>query len=190
MYVCFISFVANVLFCHLKRFEFDLELLRKVKVNDRYEFPTELNMKPYTKEGMGCPSLGSSNVSYRTEKYYSYNLVGLVVHTGTADSGHYYSLVEVRNDKTADINDKKEGWFCFNDSIVTPFDPNTLESATFGGPNQAGKNESKSYSAYLLIYEREDYHKFDEQLQQRKNISVKESAFMIDRNMNNTVKKV
>ena len=37
---------------------------------------------------------------------------------------------------------------------------------------------------YLLIYEREEYHKFDEQLQKQKNVSVKETKFMVDRNMN------
>ena len=36
----------------LKRFEFDLTTLTKVKVNDYCEFPTELDMLPYTQEGM------------------------------------------------------------------------------------------------------------------------------------------
>ena len=41
--------LPNTMILHLKRFEFDLELMRKVKVNDHCEFPMELNMKPYTK---------------------------------------------------------------------------------------------------------------------------------------------
>ena len=34
----------------LKRFEFDFDRMVRVKVNDYYEFPTELNMLPYTQE--------------------------------------------------------------------------------------------------------------------------------------------
>ena len=34
-----------MLFVHLKRFEFDLETFRKVKINDRVEFPKELDMR-------------------------------------------------------------------------------------------------------------------------------------------------
>jgi len=44
--------LPNVLILHLKRFEFDLELMRKVKLNERCEFPFVLNMRPYTKEGL------------------------------------------------------------------------------------------------------------------------------------------
>jgi len=34
----------------LKRFEFDFDRMVRVKVNDYYEFPLELNMLPYTQE--------------------------------------------------------------------------------------------------------------------------------------------
>ncbi len=30
---------------------------------------------------------------------YEYDLVGVLVHTGTADSGHYYSFIKERNTK-------------------------------------------------------------------------------------------
>lgn len=36
----------------LKRFEFDFDKMIRVKVNDYYEFPMELNMEPYTQEGL------------------------------------------------------------------------------------------------------------------------------------------
>ncbi len=39
------------LILHLKRFEFDLEYLRRTKVYDFCEFPTMLNMESFTKEG-------------------------------------------------------------------------------------------------------------------------------------------
>jgi len=36
----------------LKRFDMDYEIFQKKKVNDFCEFPIELNMEPYTKEGL------------------------------------------------------------------------------------------------------------------------------------------
>jgi ubiquitin C-terminal hydrolase len=32
----------------LKRFEFDFDKMIRVKLNDYFEFPTDLNMEPYT----------------------------------------------------------------------------------------------------------------------------------------------
>lgn len=40
------------LILHLKRFEFDLDTLRRKKVNDLFEIPHRLNLKPYTLEGI------------------------------------------------------------------------------------------------------------------------------------------
>jgi len=172
---CCIKTLPNVLICHLKRFEFDLETLRKVKVNDRCEFPFELNMKKYTKEGMNCTNRDSKLLSWRTDKYYNYNLRGVLVHTGTADSGHYYSLARVQQKDGIPQESNENQWFCFNDSTVTPFDSTTLEATTFGGsvmtensnprPEERQKMDlSKCYSAYLLIYEREEDYSFDEQV--------------------------
>jgi hypothetical protein len=47
-----VSSLPNVLVLHLKRFDLDFTTFETVKVNDRCSFPTRLNMKPYTKEGM------------------------------------------------------------------------------------------------------------------------------------------
>ena len=58
---CCIKTLPIFFVCHLKWFEFDLEALRKVKVNDRCEFPSKLNMKKYTKESINCTS-GSNEV--------------------------------------------------------------------------------------------------------------------------------
>ena len=46
-----INTLPDNLIVHLKRFEFDLEQMRRIKVNDYCEFPMELNLEPYTKEG-------------------------------------------------------------------------------------------------------------------------------------------
>ena len=58
-----------------------------------------------------------------------YELVGVTVHTGTADGGHYYSFIKERN-KSAMQHDR---WFLFNDAEVKPFDPSQIAAECFGG---------------------------------------------------------
>ena len=70
----------------------------KAKVNDRCEFPFELDMLPYCR----------SNTATSQE----YSLRGVVVHQGSADSGHYYSF----------IREEEERWVEFNDTIVMEAD--------------------------------------------------------------------
>ena len=86
----------------------------QVKVNDFCEFPMELDMRPYTREGLldgqGAREGGSSSFDGgRTEgsegvaeaatfpdSYYMYKLAGVVVHSGTSEFGHYYSFIKGR----------------------------------------------------------------------------------------------
>ncbi|CAM9309084.1 unnamed protein product [Discosporangium mesarthrocarpum] len=81
--------------------------------------------------------------------YYKYRLKGVVAHQGTADSGHYYSLVRVGRDQ----------WVELNDHIVQPFDPARIPSECFGGktePSSKGKEagaQPHQPNAYLLVYE-------------------------------------
>jgi len=151
--------LPNVLMIHLKRFDFDLELLRKIKVNDHCEFPSELNMKQYTRE-----ALEEREENMKPDAYYEYELVGILVHTGTADSGHYYSYIKERFPK---CGRKSCEWFHFNDEQVSQFDPATIPEATFGGMPTGSRWDSqqrngsqswsaKPYSAYMLIYERKE----------------------------------
>jgi ubiquitin carboxyl-terminal hydrolase 34 len=98
--------LPRIMMLHLKRFEFDLEKMRNVKLNDRCEFPMSLNMEPYTKEYIGRQELDAANLRMSQDRddddvpryppeYYEYQLVGIVVHQGSADSGHYYSFIKV-----------------------------------------------------------------------------------------------
>jgi len=150
---CF-SELPNILILHLKRFEFDLELLRKIKVNDHCEFPMTLDMTKYTLEGLE----GGDNL--KSNDYYTYDLVGILVHSGTSDSGHYYSYIKDRFDP--------ENWLFFNDSEVSTFDPSSIPQSCFGGLECSMKWDSsqckhvqqwipKHFSAYLLIYERKQF---------------------------------
>jgi len=57
---------------------------------------------------------------------YWYNLVGVVVHTGTAEGGHYYSFIR---DRTS----KENCWYLFNDAEVKHVDPAQIAAECFGG---------------------------------------------------------
>jgi hypothetical protein len=49
---CAIQELPDTLIIHLKRFQFDVETLTRTKVNDYCSFPLELDMLPYTVEGL------------------------------------------------------------------------------------------------------------------------------------------
>lgn len=56
-------------------------------------------------------------------------MVGVTVHTGTADGGHYYSFIKERNS----LNGQQDRWFLFNDAEVKIFDPSQIAAECFGG---------------------------------------------------------
>lgn len=165
----------------LKRFEFDYDKMIKVKVNDYCEFPMEFSMEPFTQEGLArrekfqkmTEEKGEDNeqeiqmdpLKY-PQDYYDYTLSGVVVHTGTADSGHYYSFVKDRE------HPESGKWYELNDHIVRDFDPNDIPQECFGGEetfqsyNMVQMKSMKWRNAYLLFYERkcsQDLTKTDEE---------------------------
>ncbi|KAF3938205.1 hypothetical protein ABW19_dt0203147 [Dactylella cylindrospora] len=142
--------IPNQVIFHLKRFEFDLRTMNRSKINDAFEFPTRIDMYPYTMEAINGDS--------KEMKVDEFELVGVLVHSGTAETGHYYSYIKDRAGKQLD---GMPLWFEFNDAEVSTFDPSTIPSNCFGGPDSlTGKdgllNHSymKPYSAYMLFYER------------------------------------
>jgi hypothetical protein len=61
-------------------------------------------MEPYTKEGLERREAEAEGVVLtpkQPSEYYQYNLVGIVVHQGTADCGHYYSFIQERASTSA-----------------------------------------------------------------------------------------
>ena len=52
------------------------------KINTRLEFPHELDLKEYTVDDI-------TNTNYK--------LSGVVVHYGTAEYGHYFSYIDIKN---------------------------------------------------------------------------------------------
>ena len=90
-----------------------------------------------------------------------FELVGVLVHSGTAESGHYYSYAKERVvDGEDDEDDDGDRWFEFNDEIVKQWSLSNLENCAFGGLEQrpthgvGNTSCSKPYSAYMLFYQR------------------------------------
>ncbi|VEL15921.1 unnamed protein product [Protopolystoma xenopodis] len=118
-----------VLTIQLKRFDYDWEKSVPTKFNDYFEFPREIDMEPYTVEGVERLSTDarliglnhdsiplesreqSDSISYSEVQTDSkpkdssvqgdsgtpvptrYTLRGVVVHSGSASGGHYYSFI-------------------------------------------------------------------------------------------------
>jgi ubiquitin carboxyl-terminal hydrolase 34 len=140
--------VPDHLIFHLKRFDYDLRNFMRRKINDHFAFPHTIDMRPYTQE-----ALNKKDKAERDESSDVFELVGVLVHTGTAESGHYYSYVRERPTEPAAF----PSWLEFNDDIVSKWDPRETEDACFGGQEfvrQSGHYYDKPYSAYMLFYQR------------------------------------
>ncbi|KAM9762188.1 ubiquitin carboxyl-terminal hydrolase 24 isoform 4-T4 [Menidia menidia] len=166
-----IKSLPSVLCIHLMRFGFDWESGRSIKYDEQIRFPWVLNMEPYTVSGMArqdCSGEGSegrgdgtSGGSPRKKVTISenYELVGVVVHSGQAHAGHYYSFIKDRR------GNARGRWYKFNDNVVEEFDMNdeTLEYECFGGEyrpkvydqsNPYPDVRRRYWNAYMLFYQK------------------------------------
>ena len=131
--------LPNILVIALKRFEFDYNTMLKYKLNKYFEFPHKLDMKNYLKEN-------------HLEKNTEYELTGITIHFGIADSGHYYDLIKGP--------DKK--WYKFNDIFVTEFKEEDIPKEAFGEKEISEEDSSKEKeriknNAYILIYKKKNF---------------------------------
>lgn len=134
--------LPETLVLHFKRFEWDFETLSRWKIKDRFEFPLHLDMQPY---------VDTSHANDSEE--YMYELSGIIIHSGTAFAGHYYSYAK----------DRSTGeWFCFDDDTVTPWDISNIDRDCFGGlftPEGSDRRYQRNHSAYMLMYDRVEVNK-------------------------------
>lgn len=191
----------------LKRFDLDYNTFQTIKINDRIEFPMELDMYPYTAEALGKPEgaivvtdtstkkddkdgadgadegkkpekkepeakkeankdgesdkAPEKEVPLHPREYYQYKLKGMVIHTGSAHGGHYYSYIQERlvddspktNSSNKDAEYSDGSWFKFNDRSVTPFNPEHIPMEAFG-QSKKDKMGWGGTSAYILFYDR------------------------------------
>ena len=121
--------LPNHLILVLTRFEFDYDTMSKVKINDSCEFPMKINLEKYTQFGLRKKENGLEEEGFPAN-YFDFELKGLVIHMGIADSGHYYSLIQDR-EKFNESSENK--WYEFNDTWVKYFDPRDIANEAFGG---------------------------------------------------------
>jgi hypothetical protein len=164
---------SDTLIIHLKRFEMNYENGITSKINSRFAFPHEVDLWPYSFEALS----GGSAPDAPTRSKWAYALVGIVVHMGALDSGHYFSFMKERGARgraaaearaavalglrggpaevaaeVARASSPGGTWHEFNDSSVTPWDPAEMEAACFGGDDSGTSPVVRS--AYMLVYER------------------------------------
>ncbi|KAG0750292.1 hypothetical protein G6F57_003257 [Rhizopus arrhizus] len=138
--VIFESF-PPVLHLQLKRFEYDMMRDMMVKINDRHEFPLEIDLEPYL--AANADRSGGHN----------YVLHGVLVHSGDLTGGHYFAFVKP---------EKNGKWFKFDDDRVIPATLKEVLEENYGGEqtgmqglNMRGRLMNRFTNAYMLVYIRE-----------------------------------
>ncbi|XP_076950062.1 ubiquitin C-terminal hydrolase 12-like [Bidens hawaiensis] len=134
-----------VLELQLKRFEYDYMRDTMVKINDRYEFPLELDLD---RDG-GKYLSPDADKSFRN----LYTLHSVLVHSGGISDGHYYAFIRPT------LSDQ---WFKFDDERVTKEDIRRALEEQYGGEEELpqttpGYNNTpikftKYSNAYMLVY--------------------------------------
>ena len=147
--VIFQSF-PPVLHLQLKRFEYDFMRDVNVKINDRYEFPLDIDLKPYLD-----PETTDASENW------TYKLHGVLVHSGDVHGGHYFVLIKPAPDGK---------WFKLDDDRVIPVLEKEVLEDNFGGEGrganglphppvvtkqQAKVANKRINNAYMLVYIRE-----------------------------------
>ncbi|OQV21658.1 putative ubiquitin carboxyl-terminal hydrolase FAF-X [Hypsibius exemplaris] len=159
--------LPQILTIQLKRFDYDWEREQPIKFNDYFEFPREIDMEPYTAAGLaksdGFVIQDEDDIIREVEEASGmkprrsgtvpppsshYRLVGIVVHSGQATGGHYYSFILDR--------DGEQKWYRFDDGEVSECkldEDDELKTQCFG---EESPGKKQWWNAYLLFYERID----------------------------------
>ncbi|KAL0784034.1 hypothetical protein Bca101_000279 [Brassica carinata] len=145
--VLFIDF-PPVLQLQLKRFEYDFMRDTMVKINDRYEFPLQLDLD--REDGKYLSPDADRSVRNL------YTLHSVLVHSGGVHGGHYYAFIRPT------LSDQ---WYKFDDERVTKEDLKRALDEQYGGEEELPQTNpgfnnppfkfTKYSNAYMLVYIRE-----------------------------------
>lgn len=116
-----------VLQLHLKRFEYDTTRDAMVKINDRYEFQTDIDLSRFVEDSNGDDI---------------YVLHSVLVHIGDVNGGHYHAFIRPSIDTGNDEGKKQMNqWYKFDDETVTPAYEEAAVQENFGvgGDRDFGK---------------------------------------------------
>ena len=127
--------IPNILIIHLQRITFSYTTFNMEKINSYITFDKTLNIKDYT--------VNKDNEEINSE-FYDYDLQGILIHSGSALYGHYYSLISKEEEKDDEV------WLKFNDRQVSLINYERILADAYGdsSPNSYGS------SAYMLIYQK------------------------------------
>ena len=141
--IIFESF-PRVLYVQLKRFEYDIQQDGMVKINDRHEYPFEIDLDEFLSAGAD-----------RSQPWI-YKLHGVFVHSGDLRGGRYWALIKP---------DREARWLKFDDDRVTPVTDKEVIEENYGGetlkgmpPDLQGNQDratKRFTNAYMLVYIRE-----------------------------------
>ena len=135
------------------------EVVGSMKKNDEDEMTEEELLKK--------KELEAEAAEPERDDCYEYKLVGVNVHSGTANAGHYWSYINTNrgtDEKEGDTNwikTEADTWMEFNDSRVSDWQFSDIRK-TFGNEQKAtsqstyfsSMGDSYGTSAYMLFYER------------------------------------
>jgi ubiquitin C-terminal hydrolase len=151
--VAWITGLPNFLFVTLKRFAYNYETRTRVKLSTPFDFPFDLDLTQH------C-------VPPETDA--KYHITGIIVHSGSAEAGHYISLVTTGT-----------GWCLINDGMVEQISVEQVRALA------SGRRDVNS-SATVLVYTRHSYRepravvlddKFSADLNRVRQSSMKHAVF-------------
>lgn len=142
--------LPNVLILHCQRIVFDFNTFNNKKLTSKFEFPLILELAKYA---------GKNNITLTEEEKadpknkefldmleaeddeFVYRLVGVNIHRGQANAGHYWSLIHVnRGSKEPDPYEEESKWTAldrdwreFNDESVNFFLSKNITVEGYGG---------------------------------------------------------
>ncbi|GBB89574.1 hypothetical protein RclHR1_01630012 [Rhizophagus clarus] len=132
-----------VLYLRLKRYEYDIQIDQMVKINDRFEYPMEIDLEEFLSRDADKSS---------PHKYFLY---GVFVHDGDIYGGHYFVLLKPEKDGK---------WFKFDDNRVIPVTNSEVLENNYGEcdnsintveQTKSNNKRRKHANAYILVYIRE-----------------------------------
>jgi ubiquitin C-terminal hydrolase len=166
----------------LKRFDYDWESNRSLKFDDYFQFPRQLNVSPYTYDSINKSRLNAATEdsessmetsSLQPEKQQklskkpdkeeiTYELVGIVVHSGQANAGHYYSFIKGSAASEFSLSDEIHALEQMNQSSESITNANdstmTNESDSVDGNN----SHTNSNSNFGYMNSNDKWYKFND----------------------------
>ena len=161
-----IAQLPPVLNLQFMRFRFNYESGDMEKIYDKFDFPDKLDLAPFLRNEQ--PDVAHANEEDALSKSIGFStlyvLKSILVHSGSVNAGHYYSYVNLSTDCLT------PRWYKFDDDKVSAVPKETAIDGNFGGrysplPGNYFKlrrsDNIKPFSAYLVVYVREDFFKIN-----------------------------